>query len=74
MEFICDNQAMAYITSNITFHEIEVDCYFIQEKVLQNVIKITHMKSEDQLAHLFTKALDRASIFANIYTHTHSLK
>ena len=49
MPMHCDNQAAIFIADNSTFHErkkhIEIDCHYIQEKVMSRVISTPNVTS-----------------------------
>ncbi|XP_019077634.1 uncharacterized mitochondrial protein AtMg00810-like [Vitis vinifera] len=57
----CDNQSVVRLAENLVFHartkHVEVHYHFIREKVLEEEVELKQIKSEDQVADLFTKGL-----------------
>ena len=59
---LCDNESAIKISQNPVQHlrtkHIEIRYHFLRDHVLKEDIVISHVKTEDQLADIFTKPLD----------------
>jgi hypothetical protein len=55
----CDNLGATYLSSNLRFHirtkHIEVDFYFVREKVALGALEVRFIASGDQITNIFTK-------------------
>ena len=69
MTLFCDNLSAINISKNPIKHSrtkhIDIRHHFIRELVEDKVITLEHVSTENQLADIFTKALD-ASQFENL--------
>ncbi|MCO5611913.1 hypothetical protein L7F22_066172 [Adiantum nelumboides] len=59
----CDNISSIMLAKNPVYHartkHIEVHYHFIREKVLAGEIDLVYVKTNDQVADIFTKALGK---------------
>ena len=57
----CDNKAAGDIAHNLVQHDrtkhVEVDRFFIKEKLDEKIVELPKIRSEDQLADILTKAV-----------------
>ena len=65
-KLFCDNTATIDISENPVQHDqtkhVEVDRHFMKEKLEKKIIRIPHVRSEDQLADILTKGVS-AEVF-----------
>src|SRR3954468_23099313 len=58
---VCDNKSAISIANNPYQHDctkhVEIDRFFIKEKLNSEILKLNYVKSEDQLADCLTKRL-----------------
>ena len=61
IQLLCENKAACDIVHNPVQHDrikhVEVDRFFIKEKLDLKIMELPKIKSEDQLANILTKAL-----------------
>ena len=61
IQLYCDNKAACDIADNPVQHDrtnhVEVDKFFIKEKLDEKIVELPKIRSEDQLADILTKAV-----------------
>ncbi|CAM8976219.1 unnamed protein product [Rhodiola kirilowii] len=66
---LCDNISATFLTANPVFHQrskhIKIDYHFVREQVQSGELVVRHIKSVDQIADIFTKAVG-TSRFKNL--------
>ena len=64
MSLYCDSQSALHLAQNTVFpvrtKYIEVDCHFLHDAILDGTIHPSRVPTHAQLAHIFTKALNRS--------------
>uniref|UniRef100_A0A803P355 Uncharacterized protein n=1 Tax=Cannabis sativa TaxID=3483 RepID=A0A803P355_CANSA len=57
----CDNLSTVLLTVNLVLHartkHIELDLYFVREKIIHKLVQVKHVPAPDQLADGLTKAI-----------------
>lgn len=62
-DLFVDNQSAIRLAKNPEFHKsckhIDVRYHFVREKLMEGIFTLNYVRSEDQLADIFTKALPK---------------
>ena len=68
IRLFCDNKAICDSAHNLVQHDrtkyVEVDKFFIKEKLDDKIVKLPKIRSEDQLANILTKAAVYSRVFS----------
>lgn len=63
-QVFCDNLSTVLLSANPVMHSrtkhIELDLYFVREKVQQHQVSVTHISAKDQIADVLTKPLPKS--------------
>ena len=65
MRLWCDNKSAVNIANNPVQHNrtnIEIDRFFIKEKLDSGILKLSHVSTEDHVTDCLTKALGSISL------------
>ena len=63
IQLFCDTKAACDIAHNLVQH-VEVDRFFIKEKLDDKIVELPKIRSKDQLADIFTKAAVSSLVFS----------
>ena len=61
----CDNISAIHMAANLVLHartkHVEVDYHFVRDLVINNIIQVQFVRSNSQIADIFTKGLPSPS-------------
>ena len=61
IEIWCDNLSTVHLAANPILHartkHVELDLYFVREKVAQKLVEVKHIPTHAQVADILTKAI-----------------